>query len=84
MTHWMCTNCGYYLHAPAPPNRCPQCGQTCAFNDVTCYRPVCGGERNLDPLLVGNTLRGLSAPASKPKNGSVANGLDGFPLVQIF
>ena len=57
MTHWMCTNCGYYIQAASPPERCPSCQQACAFNNVTCYRPECGGEENVDPLLVGATLR---------------------------
>jgi rubredoxin len=57
MTHWMCTNCGYYVQAASPPERCPSCQQACVFNNVTCYRPECGGEENVDPLLVGATLR---------------------------
>lgn len=57
MTHWMCSNCGYYVRSAAPPARCPGCEQACAFNNVTCYRPECGGEDNADPLLVGATLR---------------------------
>jgi CRP-like cAMP-binding protein len=65
MTHWMCTRCGYYLQDKRPPDRCPSCSQACAFNDVTCYRPECGGESNLDPLLVGTTL-GLVTAAAAP------------------
>jgi rubredoxin len=63
MTHWMCTSCGYYLQASGPPNRCPSCEQVCAFNDVTCYRPECGGEQNIDPLVVGSTLSMLKGRA---------------------
>jgi hypothetical protein len=59
VTHWMCTTCGYYLQAPTPPDRCPSCLQACVFNDITCYRPECGGEQNIDPLLVGGTLKSL-------------------------
>ncbi len=69
MAHWMCTMCGYYLHGPEPPNRCPSCEQVCAFNDVTCYRPECGGVQNVDPLVVGSTLRTLRGgpePAANP------------------
>jgi CRP-like cAMP-binding protein/rubredoxin len=69
MAHWMCTACGYYLQALAPPDGCPSCKQACAFNDVTCYRPECGGEQNIDPLVVGSTLRVLKGgpePAPKP------------------
>lgn len=78
MTHWMCTNCGYFITAAAPPDRCPSCRLPCQFNNVTCYRPECGGEQNIDPLLVGATLRAASrspvAPAtsSGPKFESVA------------
>jgi rubredoxin len=53
--HWMCTNCGYQQRSDAPPADCPSCKQTCAFNDVTCYRPDCGGEVNADPILVQAT-----------------------------
>jgi CRP-like cAMP-binding protein len=59
MTHWMCTTCGYYLQSPAAPEQCPSCRQVCIFNDITCYRPECGGEQNIDPLLVGRTLSRL-------------------------
>jgi CRP/FNR family transcriptional regulator, cyclic AMP receptor protein len=59
MAHWMCTRCGYYVRDAAPPERCPSCHWVCAFNDVTCYRPECGGEQNIDLLLVGSTLRVL-------------------------
>lgn len=68
MAHWMCTTCGYYLQTSAPPNKCPSCEQTCAFNNVTCYRPGC--EDQIDPVLMGNTLKmlkGVPAPATKPK-----------------
>lgn len=60
MTHWMCVNCGYYLQGNEPPKKCPGCNQVCIFNDVTCYRPECGGERNIDPLLVGSILGSLT------------------------
>jgi hypothetical protein len=68
MTHWMCTTCGYYLLTSAPPNKCPGCEQTCVFNNVTCYRPGC--EEQIDPVLMGNTLKmlkGVPEPATKPK-----------------
>jgi len=71
MTHWMCYNCGYYLQSPEPPDRCPACNQVCAFSDVTCYRAECGGEKNIDPLLVGAALGTLATPKpqkSKPEN----------------
>ncbi len=65
MTHWMCTKCGYHIRSSAPPHQCPACGLACAFNNVTCYRPECGGEENVDPLLVGATLAGITGPPAK-------------------
>lgn len=82
MTHWMCTCCGYYLQAKAPPNRCPSCEQVCAFNDVTCYRPECGGEQNIDPLVVGSTLRILQG-GSEPATKSSLPSSKGVPLAKI-
>ena len=70
MTHWMCTMCGYYLQAAKVPDLCPSCRYACAFNDVTCYHAECGGEQNIDPLLVGSTLRnlkGVPEAEGKPK-----------------
>lgn len=70
MTHWMCTACGYYLQSDVSPNPCPSCRQASIFNDVTCYRPECGGDLNIDPMLVGSTLgnlKGASEPAAGPK-----------------
>ena len=84
MAHWMCTMCGYYLQSSAPPDRCPSCEQVCAFNDVTCYRPECGGEQNIDPLVVGSTLRTLKGgpePAAQPKPTSPSS--KAIPLVEI-
>lgn len=84
MTHWMCTTCGYYLRGPAPPDRCPGCNQACTFNDVTCYRPECGGEENIDPLLVGGTLRILKgAPERVPKPRPAPPPSDALPFVEI-
>ena len=83
MTHWMCTTCGYYLQGSGPPERCPSCSQVCAFNDVTCYRPECGGDTNIDPLLVGHTLKmlkGTPEPAVKPKYAPPS---EGFPSIAI-
>ena len=84
MTHWMCTTCGYYLQSLAPPERCPSCEVCCGFNDVTCYRPECGGEHNIDPMVVGITLRVLKGglqPTAKPK--STLPSLEALPLVEI-
>ena len=84
MAHWMCTMCGYYVQTSAPPDRCPSCEQVCAFNDVTCYRPECGGERNIDPLLVGSTLGMLKRgpePVAKPETGPASP--KSIPLVEL-
>jgi hypothetical protein len=55
----MCTNCGFLVSIGEPPVDCPNCKNACTFNDVTCYREECGGEDNVDPLLVGATLRSI-------------------------
>ena len=52
MTKWSCSQCGYTLEKDAPPEICPACKQKCAFNNVTCYTPECGGDANLDPRLI--------------------------------
>lgn len=54
---WKCTLCSYLFRAPAPPpERCPNCEETCTFLDVTCYTPDCGGPEsgNYDPKLAGS------------------------------
>ena len=84
MTHWMCTTCGYYLQAAMAPDLCPSCRLKCAFNDVTCYNNECGGEHNIDPVLVGRTLRnlqGVTATASEPKPMPLPT--ETLPLVEI-
>ncbi len=50
---WKCSLCGFTIQAKVPPEKCPSCLHTCAFSDVTCYHPECGGPINLDPGLVG-------------------------------
>jgi len=85
MTHWMCTTCGYYYQGPKPLDKCPGCNQVCAYNDVTCYRPDCGGESNVDPLLVGatlGTLTGAKAPPAKPKITHTP--VESIPIAEIF
>jgi len=71
MTHWMCTSCGYYLQAVNPPERCPSCAEACAFNNVTCYRAECGWEGNIDPVLVGSTLRARAGAPARVTSGPV-------------
>lgn len=41
--NWKCTNCGFTLEAPAPPDQCPNCNHKCEFLNTTCYIPDCGG-----------------------------------------
>jgi len=50
-TWWKCSNCGYTFQAEAPPNACPSCKERCTFTNVTCYRPDCGGDEQIDPKL---------------------------------
>jgi rubredoxin len=40
------------VEAETPPDRCPSCKEACAFLDVTCYTPDCGGPGNVDLQLV--------------------------------
>jgi len=51
MTGWKCSDCGYLVEAPEPPERCPSCNHRCEFLNVTCYIPECGGDKNVDPRL---------------------------------
>jgi rubredoxin len=48
---WKCSNCGYTLQAPTPPETCPSCKEKCNFIDTTCYTPECGGAGNIDPQI---------------------------------
>ncbi|NLE99370.1 MAG: hypothetical protein GX601_00175 [Anaerolineales bacterium] len=50
---WKCSECGYLLQAPTPPETCPSCKQKCAFVDATCYTPECGGPGNINPQIAG-------------------------------
>jgi hypothetical protein len=85
MTHWMCAHCGYYLQANLPPERCPGCNQVCIFNDVTCYRPECGGERNIDPLLVGSTMGSLTQRTLiKTEPAITVSSQKSIPITEIF
>jgi CRP-like cAMP-binding protein/rubredoxin len=85
MTHWMCVQCGYYLQAKMPPSKCPSCNQTCVFNDVTCYRPECGGESNIDPLLVGSTLGWLAKPPTTALEPTLTRSSEkSIPFTEIF
>lgn len=52
MSHWICSECDYTFKAEAPPETCPSCHKKCAFLDVSCYVPECGGPDNLDSRLV--------------------------------
>lgn len=50
-TYWKCEECGFLVTSSSPPSDCPQCKRTCAFLNVTCYTPECGGPGNIDPRL---------------------------------
>ncbi len=64
MTKWQCVECGYFLEGEKPPEKCPGCKLPCAYTDVTCYRPECGGPVNPDPMIMGMITQrvGLKAP----------------------
>jgi len=64
MTKWQCVECGYFLEGEKPPERCPGCKLPCAYTDVTCYRPECGGPVNPDPTIMGMITQriGFKAP----------------------
>ncbi len=59
MPFWMCSTCGHCIEALEPPPECSQCQEKCSFRDVTCYRPDCGGEKNIDPLLTNAIRRSI-------------------------
>ncbi|HKJ65298.1 MAG TPA: hypothetical protein VJ969_07850 [Desulfopila sp.] len=48
---WKCLECGNTVRVTKPPETCPSCKKKCAFKDVTCYTPDCGGPGNIDPQL---------------------------------
>lgn len=52
MNYWMCDECKYIFKVEIPPKNCPGCNKECAFSNVSCYIPECGGEGNFDPKLV--------------------------------
>jgi hypothetical protein len=87
MTHWMCTACGFLVSVDDAPGNCPSCKKACTFNDVTCYRPECGGEQNVDPLLVGATLRAIGsagADTEAPSRKAPAAASETAEIVPIF
>jgi rubrerythrin len=51
LTFWKCNQCGFTMTAAKPPDVCPSCGAKCAFKNITCYTPECGGPGNIDPRL---------------------------------
>ena len=48
---WKCLGCGNTIQTPTPPEICPSCKEPCAFKDVSCYTPDCGGPGHIDPKL---------------------------------
>ncbi len=84
MTHWMCTNCGYYLESSPLPSWCPSCEEISAFSDVTCYQRDCGGKKNIDPLAVRNTLKTLKgSPKSAAFSKCTSSSSKAVPLVEL-
>lgn len=51
LAYWKCSACGFLITARVPPYICPECNEACAFIDVTCYTPDCGGPSHTDPRL---------------------------------
>jgi len=82
MTHWMCTNCGYYVRAANSPGQCPTCKQSCSFSDVTCYRPDCGGEGNTD-LLAVNGIRKATVEAPPQATHGPVSVMEVLPPVYV-
>jgi superoxide reductase len=62
MTYWMCDKCSFVIELPKPPDPCPSCKMKCAFNDVTCYTPDCGGIGSLDSRLVAERVMKKEKP----------------------
>lgn len=62
MTYWMCDKCSFVIESPRPPDPCPSCQIKCAFNDVTCYTPDCGGLGTLDSRLVAQRVMKKEKP----------------------
>ncbi len=83
MAHWMCTLCGYYLQGLAPPDRCPSCHQACVFNDVTCYRPECGGEKNVDPVVVSSILKTITGGPEPSVQSKTPSASESISLLKI-
>lgn len=78
MTKWQCVECGYFLEGEKPPEKCPGCKLPCAYTDVTCYRPECGGPVNPDPMIMGQITQriGLKAPLrpGQPQTAATSTG----------
>jgi rubrerythrin len=51
LPYWKCCQCGFLITADRPPVSCPECHEKCAFTNVTCYTPDCGGPGHIDPRL---------------------------------
>ncbi|MGD8261919.1 MAG: hypothetical protein PVG70_15020 [Desulfobacterales bacterium] len=52
LAYWECTKCGFLITAAEPPGACPACAENCAFINVNCYTPDCGGPGNVDRRLL--------------------------------
>jgi len=57
MNYWMCSERNYAFKAKALPDVYPNCHAKCAFLNVTCHIPECGGPDHYDPRLVAQRAR---------------------------
>jgi len=80
LAYFMCCGCGYLvkldLESNVPPHECPACGQTCAFVNVTSYRPEFGAEGNPDTKIMALLLD--AAEAQKKERAGVAQRTQGL------
>jgi len=74
MTYWMCEKCSFVIESPKPPDPCPSCRIKCAFNDVTCYTPDCGGAGMLDSRLVAQRVMKKEKPGKVVHFSDLARG----------
>ena len=52
LAYWECSECRFLVTTAVPPDICPECGAKCAYINVTCYLPECGGQSHYDPRLI--------------------------------
>ena len=82
MTHWMCRNCGYYFQGVSSPNQCPNCEQSCAFNNVTNYLRE-GGGGEIDQVVAGLTVKTMTRAQPQARSRQAPT-LEALAPVHIF